>query len=104
TARAAALSERVSSLQIELASDHLLAARRKALLQRLDDSEHSLDALESAGANTAAIPLNVESIRRALSPHEAFVEYAPLGDHVIVFLVTRQSLAMFDRPAQNFAA
>src|SRR5207253_1805989 len=104
TSRAAALSETVSSLQIELASDHLSPARRKALLQRLDDSEHALDAMESAGANTAAIRLNVESIRRALSPREAFLEYAPLGDRVIVFLVTRQSLAMFDRPAKNLAA
>ena len=103
TSRAAALSETVSSLQIELAADHLSTARRKTLLQRLDDSEHALDAMESAGATTAAIPLNVEAIRRALSAHEAFVEYAPLGDHLIVFLVTRQSLAMFDRPARDFA-
>jgi CHAT domain-containing protein/tetratricopeptide (TPR) repeat protein len=98
------LNEKVSALQIALAADNLAPQRRAVLLQRLDDSEHALDVAEARYHIASPLVSNLASAQRALTPREAFIAYAPLQGHVVIFVVTKRSLAIVDRPARDLGA
>jgi len=93
----------VSALQIALAADNLAPHRRAVLLQQLDDFEHALDDAESQ-SRIASPVISMASIQRVLTRREALIEYVQLRDRVVVFLVTKRSLAIFDRPVRDLGA
>ena len=97
------LNEKVSALQIALVADNLAPHRRAVLLQQLDDFEHALDDAESQ-SRIASPVISMASIQRVLTRREALIEYVQLRDRVVVFLVTKRSLAIFDRPVRDLGA
>src|SRR4029077_72262 len=98
------LNEKVSALQIALAADNLVPHRRAVLLQQLDDFEHALDNAESRSRIVTPVITSLTSIQRVLTQREALIEYAQLRDHVVIFVVTRRSFAIFDRPVRDLGA
>ncbi len=95
-------AEQVSALQIEMAGPGVPLARRRLLLQRLDDAERKLDVVERPRADIrASRPQHLDVLSAHLAPDEVFVEYAVRSDRVVVFVITRRTFGMFERPVAD---
>jgi CHAT domain-containing protein len=93
------LNDLISALQVQLATPFLTSARRRLLLDRLDDAERKLDLLQASTQSTAGFQHDVASMRKTLKKDEVFIEYTTRPNRVIVFLVTARGVSVFERSA-----
>jgi CHAT domain-containing protein len=90
----------VASLQTELNSAEIGAARRAQLAARLDDAERDLDALEGRLARREiwSVPSSLGPSQESLEGDEAFVAYAAGHGRLAAFVLTRSTLRVVEVP------
>lgn len=92
--RIRSLEIRMASLQASLAAPELSASARRALLDRLEDTERQLD-LERPESVSVHPPGSLSELQRALQPGEMFVSYSQRPEAAVSFVLTRDSIRSF---------
>ena len=99
-----ALNARVSSLQVQLTSSSLGPAKRRLLLDQLDDAERKLDLMQTSSKPPPPFHRDLSSLRRTLQEGEAWIEYTTRPNEVIVFLLTRHGFSVTEHAASSLVS
>ena len=93
------LNSRISTLQVQLTSGSLTPARRRRLLDQLDDAEQKLDLLQTSIKAPPRFHRDLPALRRTLREDEAWIEFTTRPNAVIAFLLTRKGFSVIEHAA-----
>ncbi|HEY8133072.1 MAG TPA: CHAT domain-containing tetratricopeptide repeat protein [Thermoanaerobaculia bacterium] len=96
-----ALNTRISTLQVQLTSSALVPAKRRFLLDQLDDAERKLDLMQTSTKAPPRFNRDLPSLRRTLQEDEAWIEYSTRPNAVIVFLLTRHGFSAMEHATSS---
>jgi CHAT domain-containing protein len=91
------LNRSVSALQVALTSPSLTPVKRRLYLNQLDDAERRLDFLQTSIQPPPRLSRDLRSLQQTLRDDEAWIEFTTRPNSVIVFLLTRNGLAVTQR-------
>jgi CHAT domain-containing protein/tetratricopeptide (TPR) repeat protein len=99
-----AMNARVSSLQVQLTSSSVGPAKRRLLLDQLDDAERKLDLMQTSSKAPPRFNRDLHTLRATLQDDEAWIEYTTRPNEVIVFLLTRHGFSVTEHAAGSLAS